>query len=75
MSAPVLRSVTCGERLGLGSLGNKEKEGTPEEPKCSGNVSTSSITVTGNTALLRIHFFVVEKMCFSWLSVPLFANS
>lgn len=62
MSASVLRSVTCGERLGLGSLGNKEKEGTPEEPKCSGNVSTTSITVTGNTALLRIHFCVVEKM-------------
>lgn len=62
MSASVLRSVTRGERLGLGCLGNKGKEGTPEEPECSGNVSASSITVTGNTTLFRIHFYIVEKI-------------
>lgn len=62
MSASVLRSVTCGERLGLGCLGNKGREGTPEEPECSGNVSTISITVTGNTVLCRIHFYILEKM-------------
>ena len=56
MSASVLRSVTCGERFGLGCLGNKGKEGTPEEPECSGNVSTASITVAGNTVLFRTHY-------------------
>lgn len=56
MSASVLRSVTCGERLGLGRLGNKGKEATPEEPKCWGNVSTTSITVTESTALFGVHF-------------------
>lgn len=30
MSAAVLRSVACGERLGLGSLGNKGGKGTPK---------------------------------------------
>lgn len=42
MPASVLRSATCGEGPGLGCLGDKGKEGTPEEPKCSGNVSTIS---------------------------------
>lgn len=63
MSVSVLRSVMCGERLGLGCLGNKGKgvdEGAPEEPVCSGNVSTISITVTGNTTLFR-NFFNCRK--------------
>lgn len=59
MSASVLRSVMCGECLGLGCLGNKGEEGTPEEPACSGNVSTISITATGNTTLFRINFYIV----------------
>lgn len=62
MSASVLRSVMCGERLGLGCFGNKGKESTPEEQECSGNVSTISITVSGNTTLFRINFYIVEKM-------------
>ncbi len=48
MSASVLRSVMCGECLGLGCLGNKGEEGTPEAPACSGNVRTISITGTDN---------------------------
>lgn len=59
MSASVLRSVMCGECLGLGCLGNKGEEGTPEEPACSGNVSTISITATENITLFRIHFYIV----------------
>lgn len=55
MSESVLRSVTCRERLRLGSLSNKGKEGSPEEPEGSGNVSTISITVTVNTPSLRIN--------------------
>lgn len=62
MSASVLRSVMCGERLRLGCLGNKGKEGTPEELACSGNVSTISITVSENTTLFRIHFYIAEKL-------------
>lgn len=49
MSASVLRSVMCGECLGLGCLGNKGEEGTPEAPACSGNVRTISITGTDDT--------------------------
>lgn len=58
MSASVLRSVMCGERLGLGSPSNKGKEGTPEEAGRSVNVSTISITMTGNTTLFRINFIL-----------------
>lgn len=62
MSASVLRSVMCEECLGLGCLGNKGDEGTPEEPAFSGNVSTISITTTGNATLFRIHFHIVVLM-------------
>lgn len=46
---------------GLDCLGNKVEEGTPEEPQCSGNVSTLSITATRNM-LFKMNAYNAEKM-------------